>query len=145
MTLNDLILSEPSLADAIASGNDGQIANWLNTPSVSVQQPIPINTFVGELYNSGAFVAILQAASTGNSTAAMAVTLIEKAKTLGIERIDLGMPVNQSMIATLISEGIITQAQADSAMDLANAIVSPAKANGFNQVSIEQIAKALRG
>lgn len=145
MTLNELITGEPSLTEHVASGNDGLIALWLNTPSVTVTRNIPINAFVGELYNSGAFVAILQAAALGNATAAMAVTLIEKAKTLGIEGIDMSLPVNQGMVATLVSEGIVTQAQADSAVALSQVVVSPAEANGLGHVSIEQIAKALRG
>lgn len=113
MTLAELIQSEPSIAEYVVSGNDGAIAQWLNTPSIAAQRPIPIVEFVGELYNSGAFVAILQAAATGNTTAQMAVTLIEKAKTLGIERIDLSLPVNQSMISTLVSEEIVTQEHRD--------------------------------
>lgn len=141
MTLNELIAGEPSLADAITTGNDGAIVEWLNMPSIPASRPIQINAFVGNLYNSGAFVAIITAAATGNQTASMAVTLIEKANALGIERIDLSMPVNQSMIATLISENIITQTQADSAMALANTLISPAESAGFNPVSLIDVAE----
>jgi hypothetical protein len=140
MTLTELIQSEPSIAEYVTSGNDGAILQWLNTPSIPAQRPIPINEFTGELYNSGAFVAILQAASTGNSAAQMAVTLIEKAKSLGIERIDLSLAVNQQMVATLISEGIITQAQADSATALANTLISPAENAGLGTVSAIDLA-----
>lgn len=141
MTLDDLITGEASLATAIASGDDGAIQTWLNTPSVVVTRNIPINAFVGDLYNSGAFVAILQAAATGNATAQMAVTLIEKAKTLGIEGIDVTLPVNQAMIGTLVSEAIVTQAQADSALALASVTVSPADAAGLGTITLQQIAE----
>lgn len=145
MTLYELITSEASLADAVAAGNDGAIALWLNTPSVTVTRNIPINAFVGELYNSGAFVAILTAAAQGNTTAAMAVALIEKAKSLGIEGIDMSLAVNQGMVATLVSESIVTQAQADAAVALSQVVVSPADAAGLGHISIDQIATALRG
>ena len=139
MTLNDTILSEPSIADYVSSGNDGTIAEWLNTPSIPVQRPIPINAFVGELYNSGAFVAILQAAASGNATAQMAVTLIEKAKSLGIERIDLGLPVNQSMLGALVLDGVVTQEQIDSALALADTLISPAENAGLGTVSFMDV------
>lgn len=141
MTLNELIAGEPSLSDAITTGNDGTIVEWLNTPSIPASRPIKINAFVGNLYNSGAFVAIITAAATGNQTASMAVTLIEKSKALGIERIDLTLPVNQSMIATLISENIITQAQADSVASLADTLISPAEFAGLNPVSLIDVAE----
>lgn len=141
MTLTELIQSEQSIAEYIISGNDGAILQWLNTPSIPVQRPIPINEFTGELYNSGAFVAILQSAATGNQTAQMAVTLIEKAKALGIERIDLSLPVNQSMLGTLVSEGIVAQAQIDSALALADTLISPAENAGLSPVSLRDIAE----
>lgn len=139
-TLNELITGEPSLSEHIASGNDGAIVDWLNTPSVTVQRNIPINAFVGELFNTGAFAAILQAAALGNQTAGMAVTLIEKAKSLGIEGINMSLPINQSMLASLIADGVITQAQSDSAVALANVVVSPAEAAGLGYVSLLDVA-----
>lgn len=139
-TLHELITGESSLATAIMTGDDGTIQTWLNTPSVTVQRNIPINAFVGALYNSGAFVAILTAAAQGNTTAAMAVTLIEKAKTLGIEGIDMSLAVNQGMVSTLVSAGIITQEQVDSATALASVVVSPAEAAGLGSISLQDVA-----
>lgn len=140
MTLHELITGEPTLAQHIASGNDGAIAEWLNTPSVTVTRNIPINAFVGELFNTGAFAAILQAAALGNQTAGMAVTLIEKAKALGIEGINVALPINQGMLATLVSDGTVTQAQVDSAVALSNVVVSPAESAGLGYVSLLDIA-----
>jgi hypothetical protein len=145
MTLAELIASEPSIAQAVTDGNDGLIAQWLNTPSIERARGIPINEFAGDLYNSGAFVAIMTAATTGNTTAQMAVAVMEKAKAFGIQNIDLNLPSNQAMLAGLLNDGVITQEQIDSAEALGIETVSPAEYNGLGTVNIEQIAKALRG
>ena len=128
MTLNTLILSEPSLSDAIASGNDGQIAQWLSTPSVTVPRGIPIHEFVAKLYDTGAFTAIKQAAMLGNATAAFAIDVLKDAKTLGIETIDMSLETNQSLLSALLAANIITQAQIDAVLTLATELVSPAQA-----------------
>jgi hypothetical protein len=141
MTLAELIASEPSIAQAVTDGNDGLIAQWLNTPSIERARGIPINAFAGELYNSGAFVAIVQAAATGNTTAQMAITIMEKAKALGIETIDLSLTSNQSLLSALLADGVITQAQIDSALALGTELVSPAEYNGLGSVSAQQIAE----
>lgn len=145
MTLYELINSNSSLAQAVSDGNDGAIQNWLNTPSVVSSRKIPVNDFVACLYDTGAFTAIKHATAQGNETAAFAIDVLRDSKALGIENIDLSLDVNQDLLNALLTEGVLTQAQVDAVAELSMTLVSPAEANGFGAVSIEQIAKALRG
>lgn len=143
--LSDLILSEESLESAIADGNDGLIAQWLNTPSIQSTRPIPIDEFIAELFRSGAFLAIQQAVLAGDETAVLAFETVKNAKALGLQNIDMSLAPNQALIAGLVQSGLITQAQADSVAALAEVTISPAENAGLGVVSIDQIARALRG
>lgn len=143
--LSDLISSEPSLASAVAGGNDGLIAQWLNTPSIQSTRPIPIDEFIAELFRSGAFLSIQQAVLGGNETAVLAFETVKNAKLLGLQNIDLSLTPNQALIAGLVQSGLMTQVQADSVAALAEVTISPAENAGLGVVSIEQIARALRG
>lgn len=145
MTLHELITSEPSLADHVTAGNDGAIAAWLNTPSVASTKEVLMDHFVGKLYQNGGFLAVIQAAATGNQVAGMALTVIEKAKALGLNQVDISLPSTQLLLGSLVTEGLLTQAQADEVTALSDTVISPAEAAGLGHVSIEQIAKALRG
>jgi hypothetical protein len=49
------------------------------------------------------------------------------------------------LLNKLVDEDVLSQIHIDAVAALAVAIVSPAEAYGFGSVSIEQIAKALRG
>lgn len=144
MTLLDLITSTTSLAQAVSDGNDGEIQQWLNTPTIVSSRKIPINEFVACLYDTGAFTAIKYAALNNNATATFAIDMLKDCKALGVETIDLSLVVNQDLLNGLLVQNIITQAQVDAVAVLAVTLVSPAEAHGLGAVSIEQIAKALR-
>ena len=144
MTLFELITTTTALHEYAHTGNDGAIQQWLNTPSVTASRKIPINDFVACLYDIGAFTAIKQAALNGNATANFAIETMKDCKALGVESIDLSLDVNQDLLNGLLVQNIINQAQVDAVAALAVTLVSPAEANGLGDVSIEQIAKALR-
>lgn len=144
MNITDLINSNPSLAQAVSDGNDGEIQQWLNTPSIVSSRKIPINEFVACLYDTGAFTAIKQAAVNNNATATFAIETMKDCKALGVESIDLSLDVNQDLLNGLLVQAIINQAQVDAVAALAVTLVSPAQAHGLGTVSIEQIARALR-
>jgi len=145
MNLSELIHSGSSLVQAVSDGNDGAIQLWLNTPSVTASRKIPINDFVACLYDTGAFTAIKQAALSNNATANFAIETMKDCKALGVESIDLSLDVNQDLLNGLLVQNIINQAQIDAVAALAVTLVSPAEVHGLGAVSIEQIAKALRG
>lgn len=143
--LNTLITNEPSLADALAAGNGTAILTWLNAPSITASRPVPIDEFVAEMFRNGAFLAIQTAVLQGSATAILAFETIKNAKALGLQNIDMSLSANTSLLSALVSEGIMTEAQANDVAALASTLISPAEDAGLGVVAMDDVVRSLRG
>lgn len=103
---------DPDVLAAIAADDPGGTIEsahaTLAAMTVTDPQIVPMGRFVGLLYQLGRFVAILQAAQAGTASAASAVAVIEKAKALGIEGVDMSLQSTTDLMNALQVDGLLT-------------------------------------
>ena len=132
------------LAEHDAADHDQQIADILNRRDIEGTKPVPIADFVASLFETGAMLSIQMAVLQGNATAVIADRMVSKAKELGVQHIDLDLPVNQQLLASLLQAGIITQEQSDAATALAAVTRSRAQILFGRDIHPAEIGDAVR-
>lgn len=144
LALKANIFSEPTLAAAVSSGDDGAIWQHFNNPSVSVNGEIPRQKLMVWLASTGLRVKIQDIAE--NKVHALRASALAISDMLrGDSSLDLRAPGMDALIEAWVTAGEITLAQADALKGLSITKISVAQRDFGSGVTFEDIAKALRG
>lgn len=143
--LRDYILAQPELSAHVTAGNDGAIADWLNTPAVPKVSTVERSVFAGWCGATGLRAAI-QDHSQNPASPLRSIALTTLDFLLGgvATSIDFAKAENMQMLAAWEQAGPITAEQKAALMALATKQISRAESQGYGHVSVSDVAKALR-
>jgi hypothetical protein len=134
-----------ALAEPLAAGNDGAIAEALNAPYTTITSTISRALFALWAAQTGMRSAIRDHVLNTESPLRSIAISLEDFLGGASETLDFAKSENQAMLAAWVTAGGCTQAQADSLLALCQQPVSRAQHAFGESVTIEQIAQALRG
>jgi hypothetical protein len=121
-TLREEITNDP-LGIGYAAMNDVELESSLNSKIYSVVGKLPIDEFIGVLYDTGVFDALFDAAEAGSAEMAKEIKRLQTLKSFGINNIDMANPavvgrltatgIPQAIVEVLVSKATVVKSRAD--------------------------------
>lgn len=126
------------------SGLDSEAAaDALNTP-VAARRPIAHEAFVGHLYDSGVFDAVLIAAGADDPTAKAVIAKLDYAVKFGLTTVDLDKSATLASLDAMRNAGLITPEQQAAIVALGDTQMSLAEQVGVGRLKAGDIEEARR-
>lgn len=122
-TLSELIAGKDHLPA-------GEVADWLNTPSIPTRQLVPLWRIAQHGRETGWWYGLKQSQSDA------AAAFLDYYNDPRFENLDLDLPAARQVMSALV-----TQPQADQIDALADRLVSPAEHAGLGRVGEQQIIR----